>query len=244
MQKPASTNEATPYARAYYDDIKAGSLRSARVVLPLVLDIVAPHSVLDVGCGVGTWLSVCSELGVPDVLGLDGGYVEREQLFIAPDRFVATDLEQPIDLDRRFDLAMSLEVAEHLAPAAADAFVASLVRHADVVLFSAAIPEQGGAHHVNEQWPAYWAARFAAHGYLPADVLRPSVWLDDRVEAWYAQNVLLYLDARRLVDLPTLAAGVPAEGVPLPLVHPRIYDWFTHWSPKGYAPLDGASESE
>lgn len=231
--------EPTPYAAEYYDDIKAGSLRSARVVLPLVFDVVSPDSVLDVGCGVATWLSVCSELGATDVIGLDGDYVDRRQLFVAPDRFRATDLERPFDLQRRFDLVMSLEVAEHLPPETADAFVANLVAHGDVVLFSAAIPEQGGAHHVNEQWPAYWADRFAQHGFLPADHLRPLVWLDDRVEAWYAQNVLLFVAARRLVDLPRLAASVPAGGVPLPLVHPRIYDWFVHWSPKGYEPASG-----
>ena len=231
--------EPTPYAAAYYDEIRAGALRSARVVLPLVFDVVKPSSVLDVGCGDGTWLSACSQLGVSDLIGLDGDYVERRQLSIPPDQFVAADLERGFDLGRRFDLVMSLEVAEHLEPEASETLVANLVRHGNVILFSAAIPEQGGAHHVNEQWPAYWAARFATHGFLPADFLRPRIWLDGAVEAWYAQNVLLYVDAHRLRDLSTLTPSVPTDGVPMPLVHPRIYDWFTHWSPKGYEPIGG-----
>lgn len=234
---PVDPAEPMPYAPAYYDEIRAGSLRSARVVLPLVFDVLKPSSVLDVGCGDGTWLTACSELGVSDVFGLH--YVDRRRLSIAADRFIPTDLEQTFDLGRRFDLVMSLEVAEHLAPEAAEPHVADLVRHSDVILFSAAVPEQGGAHHVNEQWPAYWAARFAIHGFLPADFLRPRIWLDGAVEAWYAQNTLLYVDAHRLRDLAVLASSVPADGVPMPLVHPRVYDWFTHWSPKGYEPIGG-----
>ena len=222
-----STQET--YDPGYYDALVEGSLRSARAVLPHVLEAVRPRSVLDVGCGTGAWASVCAELGVEDVLGVDGDYVDRGRLLLPAERFVAADLEGPVDLGRRFDLGVSLEVGEHLAPWAAARYVGTLTRHADVVLFSAAIPGQGGQHHVNEQWPEYWAQHFAEHGYRPCDLLRPRVWHDPAVETWYAQNLLVFVREDRAADFPMLAQALRPLGAPLAAVHPRLYDTFRPW---------------
>jgi SAM-dependent methyltransferase len=211
------------YVPEFFDAIAPGSLRSAHAVLPILEEAVAPRSVLDVGCGIGTWLMPWRHLGIEDVCGVDGEYVDRERLQIPAERFVAADLEQPVDLGRRFDLVMSLEVAEHLAPHAAPVFVETLTRHADVVLFSAALPQQGGENHLNEQWPEYWAALFAAHGYLVADPVRPRVWNDPAVEWWYAQNALVLVRADRLADFPALRDTLVAPGQPLAMVHPRLW---------------------
>jgi SAM-dependent methyltransferase len=124
-------------------------------VVPTVLRLVQPEPVVDVGCGDGAWLSVFRELGVNHRFGLDGDYVDRRLLQIPQDQFSATDLSLPFRLPCTFDLAVSLEVAEHLPPQSAEDFVDSLTRLAPVVLFSAAIPLQGGTHHLNEQWPDY-----------------------------------------------------------------------------------------
>ena len=151
-----------PYTADFFADHRDGARRSARVVVPLVLELVRARSVVDVGCGDGTWLSVFREHGVEDVRGIDGDYVDRAELQIPRERFHPHDLTRPLELGHTFDLAVSLEVAEHLPPESADDFVTSLTRHAPIVLFSAAAPYQGGQNHVNEQWPAYWAARFAS----------------------------------------------------------------------------------
>ena len=149
---------------------------SAEVVVPMVMELVHPRSVTDLGCGLGTWLSVFREAGVEDVLGVDGEYVRLESLEIPKERFVAHDLRQPFAAGRRSDLSMSLEVAEHLSPEYAAPFVTTLTRLAPVVLFSAAVPGQGGTEHVNEQWPSYWAQLFRERGYLPVDCLRRHLW--------------------------------------------------------------------
>ena len=99
-------------------------------------------------------------------------------------------------LGRTFDLVQTLEVAEHLDEASADTFVDSLARHGDTILFSAAIPGQGGTHHVNEQWPSYWAEKFARAGYTAYDVIRPRIWADPQVQVWYRQNMLLFARSR------------------------------------------------
>jgi SAM-dependent methyltransferase len=210
------------YTDAFYRQRQEGPARSAREVLPLVLEAVRPRSVVDVGCGVGNWLAVFRELGVADICGVDGDWFDKGMLLIPPECFVGADLKEPIRLNRQFDLVVSLEVAEHLPEECADDFVASLVALGPVVLFSAAVPFQGGVHHVNEQWPEYWAGRFDRHGYVAVDCLRRRLWDNPRVSWWYAQNLLFLVRGERLADYPLLRAAYdPAP--PMALVHPRKY---------------------
>lgn len=199
------------YAGGYYDTLDATSIRSARRVVPRVMDLVRPASVVDVGCGRGGWLRVFLDHGVTEVLGVDGDWVDPAGLHIPRERFQHRDLRQPLEIPGTFDLAVSLEVAEHLPEAQADGFVEALTRLAPAVLFSAAIPHQGGVGHVNEQWPEYWAERFARRGFAAVDVLRREIWDDPDVAWWYAQNLLLF------------SRAAEASG-PVPrLVHPRHY---------------------
>ena len=212
------------YTTDYYDVIRDGSLQSAEIIVPLVLKLLQVRNVVDVGCGVGAWLAAFRKLGVDDVLGIDGDYVDRNRLQIPEERFKAFDLSKPFTLGRTFDLAISLEVAEHLQAESASGFVTSLCGLAPAVLFSAAIPFQGGNHHINEQWPDKWAELFKKHGYLPIDFIRKQVWQNEAVEFWYAQNTLLF--ARR--DLLETNAALKAEFErtnpdQLRLVHPRQY---------------------
>jgi SAM-dependent methyltransferase len=211
-----------PYSRQFYDSIRAGSQSSAEAILPLVLQWVRPRSVVDVGCGLGTWLAVAKRSGVEEVLGLDGAYVDCTQLQISAAQFQPVDLNAPPPLARQFDLVLSLEVAEHLPPARAAAFVSYLTSLGPVVLFSAAVPYQLGDGHLNEQWPAYWAALFAEHGYVAVDCLRPRFWDCAKVEFWYAQNMLLYLQRTHPV-LPHLLAETQLSAPPLALVHPELF---------------------
>ena len=213
------------YSTAFYDRHIRGAIASARAIVPTVIDLVRPRSVVDVGCGVGAWLSVFREAGVHEVVGIDGAYVDRSQLLIPADCFIGHDLEQPIGLPRQFDLVVSLEVAEHLSPEHADRFVASLAGLGRAVLFSAAIPGQGGEHHVNEQWPQYWAARFAEHGFVAIDCMRARVWNRQDVDWWYAQNSFLYVERGLLQDSAVLRSELAASHIPFgPVVHPRQFE--------------------
>jgi hypothetical protein len=181
---------------------------------------------------VGTWLSVFREHGVGAILGIDGDYVDATLLRIRPDEFLAHDLETPLNVDRSFDLVLSLEVAEHLPEACAETFVESLTRLGPVVLFSAAVPFQGGIHHINEQWPGYWAELFSRRGYRAFDSIRPRVWDDKRVLWWYAQNSLLFVDRRCLDRYPRLPDE--PERPPLALIHPR--PWVSRAGPQAEPP--------
>lgn len=205
------------YDHHFYETQKTGSYRSARVVVPLIQQMLGTRSVCDVGCGVGTWLQCWREHGVNDVLGIDGDYVDPTQLMIPVANFQSADLRRPIPCERRFDLAMSLEVAEHLPPDRATSFVLDLTALAPVILFSAAVPGQGGTNHINEQWQGYWASLFDAAGFDACDVVRPQIWSNDDVEPWYRQNTLLYCRRDVVGAYSGLNQTMP---FPLSLVHP------------------------
>ena len=213
-----------PYTKGFFADIRAGSMRSAEEIVPLVLGLVPARSVVDVGCGDGSWLAVFRKNGVLDLLGIDGDYVDRNTLQVPQEQFQAADLSKPLQVGRKFDLAVSLEVAEHLPPECAASFVKSLTRLAPIILFSAAIPLQGGMHHVNEQWPDRWAELFQEHDYRLVDCIRKRVWQNDAVEYFYAQNALLFVRSDALEGNQSLALEFERTNPnQLRLVHPRKY---------------------
>jgi SAM-dependent methyltransferase len=195
---------ATAYDRAFFSYIADDSLRSARVIVPLVMDLLAPKSVLDVGCGPGAWLREFAENGVGVIQGIDGDYLERAQLLIDPTFFVASDLTEPITLDREYDLALCIEVAEHLPPSSASMLIEELTAAAQAVMFSAAIPGQEGVNHVNEQWLDYWRVRFSTRGFTMIDVFRPRIRDDSRIASYIRQNLVLFVADSVLASRPKL----------------------------------------
>lgn len=175
---------------------------SASIILPLVFDIIRPKSILDVGCGIGTWLSVSKKLGISQVLGLDGDYVDRSLLhkYLLDQEFRQIDLLNSFNLNLRFDLSICLEVVEHLPESSAENIVNSLIIHSDAILFSAAIPGQGGQNHLNEQYPEYWSNLFKIHDYYFYDLIRPKIWDNENIDFWYKQNIFLVCK-RGVLDL-------------------------------------------
>jgi len=212
------------YTTGFYQKQVDGSARSAALVVPVVLDL-APgiESVVDVGCGLGTFLEAFSSEGVSVIQGIDGDYVDREMLRIPDQQFMTKDLSKPLRLDRRFDLAVSLEVAEHLPNERGPSFVRDLTSLSDLILFSAGIPGQGGTHHVNEQWQDYWAAQFLSLGYHPIDAVRERIWGVDDIEAWYRQNTILYANDAALQKYPKLRGKGVTSLCALRVVHPAIW---------------------
>jgi SAM-dependent methyltransferase len=220
----ASLASASLYHSEFFDRQRDGSRRSAVIAVPLLIDLFEPRSVLDVGCGTGVWLSVFQKHGVEDILGIDGPWIEQRQREIPDVFFRECDLTQPVALERTFDLALCLEVAEHLPVEAAPLLVQSLTALAPVVVFSAAIPGQGGEGHINERWPSFWSRCFAAQGYVCFTGLRQRLWPADTVEFWYRQNMLCFVAQARpdLVDRASREnEGSAAE--PLDVVHPQLY---------------------
>lgn len=212
------------YDAQFYGTYAEGSLRSARAIVPILVEMFRPRSVADVGCGTGAWLKVFQEHGVGEVLGIDGSPSSRDALLIDGRDLLEHDLTSDLPPNlKRYDMATCLEVGEHLPREASLTLVRNLVRLSDVIVFSAAIPGQGGVHHVNEQWPAYWASLFRDLGYEVCDPIRWKVWGSEEVEPWYAQNILVYM--RRGVGHDSSFTNAPQGPEPraLDVVHPRTF---------------------
>lgn len=193
------TNYSKYYDQKFYSKRHQNTLYSAQRVISILLDkIPTVNSAVDVGCGVGTWLSVLKDKGIDNILGIEGYWVDEELLVIPTNCFQKADLTN-IDLTnvskpyKKYDLTISLEVAEHLPSTCAESFVFKLTELSDYILFSAAIPGQGGASHINEQWQDYWVELFSKFGYEMYDFIRPEIWLDNEIPVWYRQNILLFV---------------------------------------------------
>jgi SAM-dependent methyltransferase len=219
------------YSGRYYSDRHALTSAAAQAILDIVQSILPGpiRSAADVGCGVGTWLATLNERGCADIVGYDGDWVPTEHLRIPADRLIRCDVSKPIPINRRFDLALSLECAEHLPPEAAVLLVESLCRLSDFVLFSAAVPNQTGEGHINEQWPEYWARLFFKREYVCLDWLRPQLWNDESIPWWYRQNAILFVRSKRMLEVRPLRHS--ADISPLPLVHPRLLKMWAESQP-------------
>jgi SAM-dependent methyltransferase len=204
--------ENTTYKHRTFVDINS----SASIVAPKIMEWFAPKTVVDVGCGLGNWLKAFADLGLTQIIGLDGHHLDRQLLCIPEQYVVEHDLETPFHYPKKFDLVISLEVAEHLSKNAADTYVKTLVDLGDVILFSAAIPNQGGQNHINEQWTSYWQEKFLKHQYHFYDVLRPVFWNDSSVKWYYRQNMFLVI--KDSVNHP-----FEKNKIILDLVHPEVF---------------------
>jgi len=212
------------YATEFFTDRKNTARESASAVVPWVLDLVKPKSVVDVGCGTGSWLAEFRAQGVGELLGLDGDWVPRDGLEIPTEYFQPHDLCKMSDLGRKFDLVISLEVAEHLSCDHANKFVDTLVGLGPLVLFSAAVPAQGGTGHINEQWPEFWIEHFKHRGYRCVDCVRGRFWKDERVAFWYSQNAFFFVAEAHIADYPKLLDAMlnyPLAG--MAVVHPQMF---------------------
>jgi SAM-dependent methyltransferase len=163
---------------------------SARAVIPRVLGLTGARSIVDVGCGSGAWIRACRDLGVPEVVGVDGPHVPPIQRRVATE-FVERDLAEPLDLARRFNLVMCVDVAEDLPPERAEGLIADITALAPVVLFAAAVPGQDATPHASEWWPEGWAALFEAEGWTCRDAIRPWIRTNDQVGWRYRQTLFL-----------------------------------------------------
>jgi SAM-dependent methyltransferase len=212
------------YNNDFFENRVNGTLYSAKEIIPIITSLIKPASVIDVGCGTGEWLSIFKEHGVQTVLGIDGDYVDRKNLKIGEHEFLPFDLREPLRLGKKFDLVISVEVAEHLPCEYAEIFIGSLTQLGPIILFSAAIPFQGGLHHLNEQWPDYWEEIFRKHNYLVVDCIRNKIWRNDNVAYYYAQNMLLFVKNDLIDNYPQLAEERRKNELNmLSIVHPKCY---------------------
>jgi SAM-dependent methyltransferase len=214
------------YNTQFFNDLTSSAISSANEIVPIIIKLLNPTSVIDVGCGNGAWLSVWEKLGVSDILGVDGNYISRNQLMIKEEQFLPQDLEYGIYLNRCFDLVTCLEVAEHLKKESANNFIESLCGLGRIIIFSAAIPGQEGRNHINEQYPSYWRKLFKQNNFLAIDCIRSKIWTNDKVSWWYRQNLMIYIhqDNVNVYDDLKSKEIVSNENM-IDIVHPEYFNY-------------------
>lgn len=190
------------YDKLFYEYQREGSQRSALNLLPALINALNINSVLDVGCGAGAWLSAYKVLGVSDCIGVDGEYVDRSMLMIDQNIFHPEDITKPFNLNRQFDIVQCLEVAEHVPTECSSTLIQNIIKHGKLVLFSAAVPGQGGEEHINEQPYEFWRDTFSNYGYRLFDYIRPAVIEIKSIEPWYRYNILLFAHDSIIPELP------------------------------------------
>ena len=201
------------------------NLQSPNIIVPVLYDVLKPESVVDVGCGIGTFLHAFKKCGAGEVRGYDGPWADKDKLsqYIDLSDFHTVDLNKPIITDKQFDLAISLEVAEHLSPESADNIVQSLVSLSKTIVFSAAVPFQGGQNHLNENYIDYWQEKFAKHDYIVYDALRFIFWNNKDVFWWYKQNMYLVAHKDVYIDMDAFRKK-QADPHTMLFIHPELWE--------------------
>jgi len=195
------------YGRSFYQARHANTRYAAEHILSLVLERLPPvSSAVDVGCGVGTWVPCLISRGVSDVQGIEG----RVSVLVPAHNAAPTVATAVRSMLTQSWTNLEIVVIDD----------GSTDATADIVIFSAAVPFQGGKHHVNEQWPEYWVQLFARQTYRCFDWIRPLIWNDQEIPVWYRQNILIFVAERRISDLRPMVSMPP---MPLAVIHPEIY---------------------
>jgi hypothetical protein len=215
-------NPVKVYEKSFYDNQSEGSYKSALEIVTILLNYISPKSVIDVGAGVGTWLKVLEDKGVKKIQAVEGEWVKDNALYIPQEKYVFQDLVHKINIKDKFDLAICMEVLEHIPDDAGRKIVSFLTKTAPLVLFSAAVPGQTGAIHINERWQSYWAKIFKDKGFVALDAIRPFTWNNPKVDFWYKQNTILFVK-ENLYKKDKKLKLLPRPLI-LNLVHPISYN--------------------
>jgi SAM-dependent methyltransferase len=212
------------YTQEFYTSVGEEAQKAANKIVPYLMQLISPKSVADVGCGLGAWLATFEKQGVDRILGVDGIHMNFENLKISRENLLIHNLSEPLMLDEVFDLAMCLEVAEHIPSEKANNIIKTLCRLSSAILFSAAIPHQPGTHHINCQWPDYWFNLFKDKGYVIFDCMRMKFWVDEDVSWWYSQNMFLLIKKSCIHNYPFLTQNFSyRDENPEFFVHPNLY---------------------
>lgn len=207
------------YDKKYFKKHETGSYDSAIIILKYIQSFFQFTSIIDYGCGIGTWCKAANDLGVDDILGIDQHIYENDYMLISEKNYKQFDLRTPFEQEQEFDMAISVEVAEHIDIEYSKIFVDNICHHNKTIIFSAALPGQGGRGHINEQPCSYWINLFRQNNYEVIDCIRPYCWDNENVEVWYKNNCMLFIEKNLYQDL---VVQVPKHFFPTDIIHPQM----------------------
>jgi len=187
-----------------FHDLINLSYGAASKICPKLTEIIGvPQSVIDLGGGAGSWCQAFKQIGSSRVCCIDHPSVLTSgRLLIDETEFIPADISKELPPIKPCDLAISTEFCEHIAKSRSEILVDFLTKSSKIVLFSAAIPRQGGIGHINEQRPNFWQALFLERGYQRIDAIRPLILSDSTIPAYLRQNLYLYVESKMVEKIP------------------------------------------
>ena len=155
------------------------------------------RSVVDLGCGVGSYLDAAHDMGIAPLKGYEinlsiaNCYIpEHLRQFISSD-----DITSALP-GGGFDCSWSVEVGEHIQPEGTEQFVSNLVNLTRrLTLLSCAPPGQRGTAHINLRPKEEWVELMTRHGmrYLPTEVDHTvSHWSSLGAPSYILRNLMIF----------------------------------------------------
>lgn len=192
------------YSRKFYSSVDDRAGATAEEVFKVINMYLRTESILDVGCGSGAWLEAGFKLGVKRATGVDlwsSIEVVENNPNLKPNiadntlKLIVRDFVEDSTTEFiKSDLAMCLEVVEHLPEHVGRNLVQRLTESANFIVFSGAQPGQGGTYHINEQPLTYWVEEFKKYGFNVYDPFRLTLQNQSNLPRFYALNTLLFVN--------------------------------------------------
>ncbi|MBW1872771.1 MAG: hypothetical protein JRJ19_11945 [Deltaproteobacteria bacterium] len=194
-------NLAQQYDQEFFSEwgrTNSAYVSSAKTVIDVLFENFKPGRVIDLGCGCGVHSYFLRKKGV-EVVCLDGVQPPEEHSFVSDIHI--RDLTVRFDnIWGDFDLALCLDVGEHIPKDLSGIFLENITSFCDTLLLACAPPGQGGHHHVNEQPKRYWIKRLAEHrfGYnrkrtgILLETFKKNrtefMWMNEHISVYERQN--------------------------------------------------------
>lgn len=182
------------YNRSFFDKNLEWNIPIAADVVNILMRFFNPKSVVDVGCGNAEFLSQFQKKGV-EIYGYEGSQYAIDSALVDKRFIQQFDLRELIPVRRKYDLALCLEVAEHIENKFSNRLVENLTSLSDTVVFTAAPPGQGGHFHINEQPKEFWINLFKKNGYRYDSSLSFQIqaeFKEKKVINWYSDNLTVF----------------------------------------------------
>jgi SAM-dependent methyltransferase len=175
--------------RINYDHIDHEERQPAERIAKWISSALPPGTVLDIGCGPGTYVTALRSFGI-SARGIDVDdrvkgkeHLKYQSLF-------------ELSNEDRADIVLCLEVAEHIEENLADVVahqVAGTVKK--TLIWTAAQPGQGGIGHINCQPREYWEKKLTEQGLVRNRELETRM-LEFIVQGphmiWFRNNVMVF----------------------------------------------------
>lgn len=208
----------TKDSRFVHDEKLHHNFKDPKIIIEEILKHFHPKKVIDLWCWLGAFVKTFQDHWI-DAYWVNWPRVEKDKLVMNEDRLIIKNLEEFCDFKKWYDMAITIEVAEHIDAKYADNFIKTITSCADIIIFSAAIPWQWWFKHVNEQSPEYREEKFNKLWYRFYDVFRWKFWNNKDIAISHRQNMFLVM--KEWINLPSSLE----EKSPRYIIHPELFNW-------------------